>query len=128
MEVELGQLTEDFLVSLVGEKRDAGVLVAPNTVHNDNGHEHAGGDHRIDLAEFAGFDSAADDSAEEFLPAGDHFVTAEYRSTPIKTPLVVLAALVLVAMLAAPFASRLRSPVTVFYRVIESRARSLLQA
>lgn len=29
------------------------------------------------------------------LPAGEHFIVAEYRSTPIKTPLLVLGALVL---------------------------------
>jgi hypothetical protein len=58
------------------------------------------------------------------LPAGDHFVSAEYRSTPIKTPLVVLGVVVLVAMLATAFAPRLRSPVTFVYRGIASRARS----
>src|SRR6267143_3837010 len=47
VEVELGQLTENFLVTLVGEKGDAGVLVAPNTVHDDNRYQHAGSDHRI---------------------------------------------------------------------------------
>jgi hypothetical protein len=29
------------------------------------------------------------------LPAGEHFVVAEYRSTPIKTPLLALGAVVL---------------------------------
>jgi 6-pyruvoyl-tetrahydropterin synthase related domain len=58
------------------------------------------------------------------LPSGDHFVTAEYRSTPIKGPLVALAVLVLVAMLAVPFAPRLRPSFTLFYRGIASRARS----
>jgi hypothetical protein len=77
MEVELGQLTENFLVTLVGEKGDAGVLVAPNTVHNDNGYEHAGSDHRIDLAEFTGVDTAADDSSHEFLATSDYLVSVE---------------------------------------------------
>jgi hypothetical protein len=58
------------------------------------------------------------------LPAGDHFVTAEYRSTPVKTPLFLLAVAVLLAMLAVPFGPRLRAPVTLFYRGIASRARS----
>ena len=58
------------------------------------------------------------------LPAGDHFVTAEYRSTPIKAPLLALAVLVLLAMLALPFAPRLRPPFALFYRGIASRARS----
>jgi hypothetical protein len=58
------------------------------------------------------------------LPAGDHFVTAEYRSTPIKAPLLVLALLVLVAMLALPFAPRLRPRVILAYRGISSKARS----
>jgi hypothetical protein len=31
------------------------------------------------------------------LPAGDHFVVAEYRSTPIKAPLLALGGLVLAA-------------------------------
>jgi hypothetical protein len=31
------------------------------------------------------------------LPAGDHFVVAEYRSTPIKAPLLALGALILTA-------------------------------
>ena len=60
------------------------------------------------------------------LPAGDHFVTAEYRSTPMKTPLFALAVLVLVAMLALPFAPRLRPRITVAYRGISSKARSRL--
>ncbi|HEY8786309.1 MAG TPA: 6-pyruvoyl-tetrahydropterin synthase-related protein [Candidatus Limnocylindria bacterium] len=60
------------------------------------------------------------------LPAGDHFVTAEYRSTPIKAPLFALAVLVLVAMLAIPFAPRLRPRVTDFYRGISSKVRSRL--
>lgn len=34
------------------------------------------------------------------LGPGDHFVTAEYRSTPLKTPLAIVAALVLVALVA----------------------------
>jgi 6-pyruvoyl-tetrahydropterin synthase-like protein len=58
------------------------------------------------------------------LPAGDHFVIAEYRSTPMKTPLFVLAVVALAAMLAVPFAPRLRSPVALLYRGIASRARS----
>jgi hypothetical protein len=58
------------------------------------------------------------------LPAGDHFVTAEYRSTPIKAPLFALAVLVLVAMLALPFAPRLRPRAGVFYREISSKART----
>jgi len=57
VEIELGQLTENLLVTLVGEKGDAGVLVAPNTVHDDNRYQHAGSDHRIDLPEFAGVDT-----------------------------------------------------------------------
>jgi hypothetical protein len=60
------------------------------------------------------------------LPAGDHFVTAEYRSTPIKAPLFAVAVLVLVAMLALPFAPRLRPRVTELYRAIASRARDRL--
>ncbi len=60
------------------------------------------------------------------LPAGDHFVTAEYRSTPIKAPLFALAVLLLVAMLAVPFAPRLRPRITEFYRGISSKVRSRL--
>ena len=60
------------------------------------------------------------------LPAGDHFVTAEYRSTPIKTPLFALAVLVLVAMLALPYAPRLRPRITLAYRGFSSKARSRL--
>ena len=60
------------------------------------------------------------------LPAGDHFVTAEYRSTPTKAPLFALAVLVLVAMLALPFAPRLRPRITLAYRGISSKARSRL--
>jgi hypothetical protein len=58
------------------------------------------------------------------LAAGDHFVVAEYRSTPIKTPLFALAVLVLVALVAVPFAPRLRAPARELYRGIASRARS----
>lgn len=60
------------------------------------------------------------------LPAGDHFVTAEYRSTPVKAPLLALALFVLVVMVAVPFAPRLRPRVTVLYREISARARSRL--
>ena len=35
------------------------------------------------------------------LPAGDHFVTLEYRATPLKTPLFGLGALVLLALILA---------------------------
>ncbi|MDQ2952221.1 MAG: hypothetical protein M3R54_08150 [Chloroflexota bacterium] len=58
------------------------------------------------------------------LPAGDHFVRAEYRSTSMKTPLLVFALLVLIAMLAVLFAPRLRPRFVLFYRGIASRARS----
>ena len=39
-----------------------------------------------------------------FVPAGDHFVTAEYRATPMKTPLVALGGVtfVVLLLLAAP--------------------------
>ncbi len=60
------------------------------------------------------------------LGAGDHFVTAEYRSTPIKAPLFALAVLVLIAMLVFPFAPRLRPRVALLYRGISARARSRL--
>jgi ABC-type dipeptide/oligopeptide/nickel transport system permease component len=60
------------------------------------------------------------------LPAGDHFVTAEYRSTPIKAPLFALSVLLLVGMLAIPFAPRLRPRVMDFYRGISSKVRSRL--
>src|SRR5450756_2070204 len=79
MEVELGQLVENFLVTFVGEERDAGVLVTPDAIHDGKSDEHARGDHRIDFAKFAGVDSAADDSAEESLPASDHLVRVELR-------------------------------------------------
>jgi len=35
------------------------------------------------------------------VPPGDHFVTLEYRSTPLKTPLFALGALVLLALVLA---------------------------
>ena len=34
------------------------------------------------------------------LPAGEHFIVAEYRSTPIKAPLLALGSLVLAATVA----------------------------
>jgi len=58
------------------------------------------------------------------LPAGDHFVTAEYRSTPVKAPLLALAVLALVAMIAVPFAPRFRPRATALYRELSARARS----
>jgi hypothetical protein len=58
------------------------------------------------------------------LPAGDHFVTAEYRSTPVKAPLLALAVLVLVSMIAVPFAPRFRPRATALYRELTARARS----
>src|ERR1700693_2006356 len=79
MEIELGQLVENFLVTLVDEERDPGVLVAPDPVHNDESNEHARGDHRIDLAELTGVDSAADNSAKEFLPASNDLVGVKLR-------------------------------------------------
>src|SRR6266550_121403 len=77
MEIELRQLVENLLVTLVGEERDAGVLVAPDAIHHDESDEHPRGDHRIDLAEFAGVDAAANDSAEEILPASYNLVGVE---------------------------------------------------
>jgi hypothetical protein len=53
------------------------------------------------------------------LPAGDHFVTAEYRSTPIKAPLTALALFLAIAMVAAPFAPRLRPPVVLRRSALE---------
>ncbi len=43
------------------------------------------------------------------LPAGEHFIVAEYRSTPIKEPLLVLGAVVLAGALAAGPGRRLVS-------------------
>jgi Bacterial membrane protein YfhO len=57
------------------------------------------------------------------LPAGDHFVTAQYRSTPVKAPLLALAALTLVGMLALAFAPRLGPRAALAYRGVSSRAR-----
>ena len=34
------------------------------------------------------------------LPAGEHFIVAEYRSTPVKAPLLALGSLVLAATVA----------------------------
>jgi len=44
------------------------------------------------------------------LPAGEHFIVAEYRSTPIKAPLLALGALVLVATVAVGQRRRWRRP------------------
>jgi hypothetical protein len=60
------------------------------------------------------------------LPAGDHFVTVEYRSTPIKTPLFFLGLIVLVAV---PLARRdlperlrsLRGRLDAWRRTVRSR-------
>jgi len=43
------------------------------------------------------------------LPAGEHFIVAEYRSTPIKTPLLVLGGLVLAATVATRLGRPLRA-------------------
>jgi hypothetical protein len=71
VEIELGQLAENFIVTLVSEKGDARVLVAPDAIHNGNGYEHAGSDHRVDVAEFTGVDTSADDSSQELLSTSD---------------------------------------------------------
>ena len=60
------------------------------------------------------------------LPAEDHFVTVEYRSTPIKTPLFLLGLIVLVAV---PLARRdlperirsLRGRLDAWRRTVRSR-------
>jgi hypothetical protein len=57
------------------------------------------------------------------LGPGEHFVTADYRSTPIKTPLAALGLLVALVTMAVPFAGRFGS-LAVAYRGIASRARS----
>jgi hypothetical protein len=47
------------------------------------------------------------------LPAGEHFIVAEYRSTPIKAPLLSLGAVVLlVSLFVGPARRRLRPPPT----------------
>ncbi|MEA2661508.1 MAG: hypothetical protein QOH08_1080 [Chloroflexota bacterium] len=43
------------------------------------------------------------------LPAGDHFVTAEYRSTPVKTPLLIVGAVGLALLAAYLGRERLRA-------------------
>ena len=79
MEIELRQLVENLFVTLVKEEWNAGVLIAPNPVHDGKSDDHARGNHRIDLAEFAGVDSAADDSGEEILTTSDHLAGVELR-------------------------------------------------
>jgi hypothetical protein len=45
------------------------------------------------------------------VPAGEHFIVAEYRSTPIKAPLLALGAVVLlVAIAVGPARRRLGRP------------------
>ena len=47
------------------------------------------------------------------VPAGEHFLVVEYRSTPIKAPLLALGAVVLlVAFIAGPARRRLAPPPT----------------
>jgi hypothetical protein len=43
------------------------------------------------------------------LPAGQHFIVAEYRSTPIKAPLLAIGALVVAAAVAVGQRARLKS-------------------
>ena len=73
----MGELPKNFLVLLVTEERDAGVLVAPNRIHDGQGHQHAGGDHRVDVAEFATFDAAANYPTQHFLQSRYDFVGVE---------------------------------------------------
>src|SRR6266550_2509339 len=73
----MGQLLENVLVSLMAEKGYSRAFIAPEAVHDVEGDEHAGGAHRLDLAEFAGIDAALNDSAEELEPAGDDVLREE---------------------------------------------------
>src|SRR5437764_15161915 len=73
----MGHLPENVLVLLVTEEGNAGVLVAPDTIHDSERDEHAGGNHRIDLPELAGLDSAVNDPAQQPEPARGHFVGVE---------------------------------------------------
>src|SRR6266699_3857983 len=77
MEVELGQLLEDFLVLLVAEEWHSSVLIAPDRVHDRERDQHAGGDHRIDFAELARVDSLANDSTQQLEPAGYNLISVE---------------------------------------------------
>jgi len=59
------------------------------------------------------------------VPPGDHFVTVEYRSTPLKTPLLVLGALLLIAVVAArrDLPTLVRARVASVDRSVRHRAR-----
>ncbi|HEV8534131.1 MAG TPA: hypothetical protein VGR87_00190 [Candidatus Limnocylindria bacterium] len=59
------------------------------------------------------------------LPPGDHFVTAEYRSTPMKTPLFVLGLFVAAGVVLFSAAPRLEARAPGLYRGIASRARRM---
>src|SRR6478672_478766 len=73
----MGQLLENVFFLLVAEERNAGVLIAPDSVHDGERDEHAGGGHWLDLAELAAVDAAANDGAEKAQAAGYDFVGVE---------------------------------------------------
>src|SRR3954470_17702939 len=65
VQIEMGQLLKNLLVFLVTEEGNAGVLVAPDPVHDGERDEHAGGSHRVNFPELAFVDPSANDAAEQ---------------------------------------------------------------
>ncbi len=63
----------------MAKQRNAGVLVAPDRVHDGQRYQHPSGDHGIDFTELAGLGAAADDTAEKPESAGSDFVGVESR-------------------------------------------------
>ena len=59
------------------------------------------------------------------VPPGDHFVTVEYRSTPLKTPLLIVGVVLLIAVVAArrDLPTLVRARVASVDRWVRHRAR-----
>src|SRR5436309_4603308 len=77
MEIEMGQLAKNLFVFLVAEQGHPGLLVAPNTVHDGECHQHPGSYHWIDLTKLPGLDTSPNDPTEQLESARDDFVGVE---------------------------------------------------
>ena len=73
----MGQLAKNLFVFLVAEQGHPSLLVAPNTVHDGERHQHSGSYHWIDLTELASLDTSPNDSTEQLESARDDFVGVE---------------------------------------------------
>ena len=77
MQIEPGEILEDLFIALVHQQRHAGMLVAPDRVHDEKGDEHAAGGDGLHLPKLACPDSGLEDVGEKLEGSRDDFTRVE---------------------------------------------------